>query len=36
MEAKDQAPQQELKNDEEPWVEDSGQEWEEEKAESEA
>jgi hypothetical protein len=33
MEATDRAPQQELKNDEEPWVEDSGQEWEEEKAE---
>lgn len=33
MEAKDQAPQQELKNDEEPWVEDSGQEWKEEQAE---
>jgi hypothetical protein len=33
MEAKDQAPQQRLKNDEEPWVEDSGQEWEEEQSE---
>jgi hypothetical protein len=33
MEAKHQAPKQELKNDEEPWVEDSGQEWEEEQAE---
>jgi len=29
MEAKDRAPQQKLKNDEEPWVEDSGREWEE-------
>jgi hypothetical protein len=34
METNDQAPQQELKNDEEPWVEDSGQQWEEEQAES--
>ncbi|MGA3191059.1 MAG: hypothetical protein ABSD73_00925 [Candidatus Bathyarchaeia archaeon] len=33
MEANDQAPQQELKNDEEPWLEDSGQQWEEEQAE---
>ena len=33
MEAKDRAPQQKLKNDDEPWVEDSGQEWEEEQAE---
>jgi hypothetical protein len=33
MEAKDQAPQQELKDEEEPWVEDPGQEWEEEQAE---
>jgi len=33
MEAKDRAPQQKLRNDDEPWVEDSGQEWEEEKAE---
>jgi hypothetical protein len=33
MEIKDQAPQQELKNDEEPWLEDSGQQWEEEQAE---
>ncbi|MGD0494942.1 MAG: hypothetical protein ABSB28_02750 [Candidatus Bathyarchaeia archaeon] len=33
MEAKDQAPQQELKNHEEPWVEDTDQEWEEEQTE---
>ena len=33
MEAKDEAPQRELKSDEEPWAEDSGQEWEEEQAE---
>jgi len=33
MEAKDRAPPQKSKNDEEPWVEDSGQEWEEEQSE---
>ena len=33
MEATDRASQQELKNDEEPWVEDSEQEWQEEQAE---
>jgi hypothetical protein len=33
MEIKDQTSQQELKNDEEPWLEDSGQQWEEEQAE---
>jgi hypothetical protein len=33
MEAEEPSPQQELKNDEEPWVEDPGQEWEEEQVE---
>ena len=30
MEAKDQAAQEELKDEEEPWEEDSGQQWQEE------
>jgi hypothetical protein len=33
METEDQAPQRKSKNDEEPWVEDSGQEWEQEQEE---
>lgn len=33
MEIEEQAPQQELKNDEERWVEDSGPQWEEEQTE---
>jgi len=33
METKERASRQELKNDEEPWVEDSGQEWEQEQEE---